>query len=81
MSSQRVFSVEFSPPRNPEGVEKLRAARAELERVGPAFYSVTFGAGGSTREGTISTTLEIHRAGRQQTACQAIEITQTRSKL
>jgi len=63
MASQRVFSVEFSPPRNPEAVEKLRAARAQLELVAPEFYSVTFGAGGSTREGTLSTTLEIHAAG------------------
>jgi len=63
MSLERVFSVEFSPPRNPEGVEKLRATRAELARVAPAYYSVTFGAGGSTREGTLSTTLEIHGAG------------------
>lgn len=63
MQSQGVFSVEFSPPRNAEGVEKLRATRAQLARVAPAFYSVTFGAGGSTREGTLSTTLEIHRAG------------------
>ncbi len=58
-----LFSVEFSPPRNAEGVEKLRATRAELARVAPAFYSVTFGAGGSTRDGTLSTTLEIQRAG------------------
>jgi len=58
-----LFSVEFSPPRNPEGVEKLRATRAELARVAPAFYSVTFGAGGSTRDGTLSTTLEIQQAG------------------
>lgn len=63
MASERVFSVEFFPPRNPEGMEKLRAARAELARVGPAFYSVTFGAGGSTREGTLGTTLEIQAAG------------------
>lgn len=63
MTVKPVFSVEFSPPRNPEGVEKLRATRAELARAAPAFYSVTFGAGGSTREGTLSTTLEMHRAG------------------
>ncbi|SPE23531.1 5,10-methylenetetrahydrofolate reductase [Burkholderiales bacterium] len=63
MPLDRVFSVEFSPPRNAEGVEKLRATRAELAHVAPAFYSVTFGAGGSTREGTLSTTLEIYAAG------------------
>ncbi len=63
MAIERIFSVEFSPPRNAEGVERLRATRAELARVGPAFYSVTFGAGGSTREGTMSTVLEMHAAG------------------
>ncbi len=63
MHDNCIFSVEFSPPRTAEGVEKLRATRAELARLGPAYYSVTFGAGGSTREGTLSTALEIHRAG------------------
>jgi len=58
-----VFSVEFSPPRSAEGEEKLRATRKELARVAPAFYSVTFGAGGSTREGTLNTVLEMHREG------------------
>ena len=63
MRTECVFSVEFSPPRSAEAVEKLRATRTELARVAPAYYSVTFGAGGSTREGTTSTTLEIHGAG------------------
>ena len=63
MTMERVFSVEFSPPRSPEAVEKLRDTRTELARMAPAYYSVTFGAGGSTREGTLSTTLEIHAAG------------------
>jgi len=63
MAAECVFSVEFSPPRSAEAVEKLRATRTELARVAPAYYSVTFGAGGSTREGTLSTTLEIHAAG------------------
>jgi methylenetetrahydrofolate reductase (NADPH) len=63
MSSSPVFSVEFSPPRTDEGVQKLRATRTALAAVAPAFYSVTFGAGGSTREGTLSTTLEMHAAG------------------
>jgi methylenetetrahydrofolate reductase (NADPH) len=53
------YSLEFFPPRTPEGVEKLRAARRQLGQLKPAFCSVTFGAGGSTREGTLSTVLEI----------------------
>ena len=57
------YSVEFYPPRTPEGVAKLRATRAQLAQLKPAFFSVTFGAGGSTREGTLATVLEIRGAG------------------
>ena len=53
------YSLEFFPPRTDDGVTKLRAARAEFARLKPAFCSVTFGAGGSTREGTLETVLEI----------------------
>lgn len=60
----RTFSFEFFPPKTPEGADKLRAARARLAAVNPAFFSVTFGAGGSTREGTLTTVLEIHGEGR-----------------
>jgi methylenetetrahydrofolate reductase (NADPH) len=59
----RTFSLEFFPPRTPEGVEKLRAARRQLAQLKPAFCSVTFGAGGSTREGTLATVLEIRAEG------------------
>ena len=53
MSTAPVLSFEFFPPRTPEGVDKLRAARRQLAQLAPAFCSVTFGAGGSTREGTL----------------------------
>ena len=59
----RTYSFEFFPPKSPEGVEKLRATRKQLAQLNPAFFSVTFGAGGSTREGTLSTVLEIRRDG------------------
>jgi methylenetetrahydrofolate reductase (NADPH) len=59
MSGQRLFSIEFFPPNTQEGVEKLRSVRAQLAQLGPAFFSVTHGAGGSTREKTLSTVLEI----------------------
>jgi len=59
----RVYSFEFFPPKSPEGAEKLRATRKQLAQLNPAFFSVTFGAGGSTREGTLSTVLEIRRDG------------------
>ncbi|MFO1283724.1 MAG: methylenetetrahydrofolate reductase [NAD(P)H] [Burkholderiales bacterium] len=61
--TRRAYSLEFFPPRTPEGVEKLRAARRQLAQLGPAFCSVTFGAGGSTREGTLETVLEIRSEG------------------
>jgi methylenetetrahydrofolate reductase (NADPH) len=61
--AQRLYSFEFFPPRTPEGVEKLRAARRQLGQLKPAFCSVTFGAGGSTREGTLETVLEIRGEG------------------
>lgn len=59
MSDQRTFSFEFFPPKTPEGVEKLRATRRQLAQLKPRFFSVTFGAGGSTRERTLETVLEI----------------------
>jgi len=59
----RLCSLEFFPPRTPEGVTKLRATRRQLGQLKPAFCSVTYGAGGSTREGTLSTVLEIRGEG------------------
>jgi len=61
----RLFSLEFFPPRTPEGTERLRATRRQLGQLKPAFCSVTFGAGGSTREGTLSTVLEFRAEGMQ----------------
>jgi methylenetetrahydrofolate reductase (NADPH) len=59
----RTFSFEFFPPKTPEGIEKLRATRRQLAQLKPMFFSVTFGAGGSTRDRTLDTVLEIQRAG------------------
>ncbi|MCX7891051.1 MAG: methylenetetrahydrofolate reductase [NAD(P)H] [Burkholderiales bacterium] len=59
----RTYSFEFFPPKTPEGAAKLREARRELARLGPRFFSVTFGAGGSTRDRTLETVLEIQREG------------------
>jgi methylenetetrahydrofolate reductase (NADPH) len=57
------LSVEFFPPQTPEGVEKLRAAWVKLALLKPAFFSVTFGAGGSTQDRTFDTVEEIRAAG------------------
>ena len=59
----RHFSFEFFPPKTVEGVNKLRATRKQLSQLDPAFFSVTFGAGGSTRERTLETVLEIQAEG------------------
>ena len=48
-------SLEFFPPKTAEGVEKLRVVRQQLYALKPDFCSVTFGAGGSTQEGTFNT--------------------------
>jgi methylenetetrahydrofolate reductase (NADPH) len=59
-SDEPVFSFEFFPPKTPEGERNLYAALAELRRLEPAFVSVTYGAGGSTREKTIEIVKRIH---------------------
>lgn len=58
-----VFSFEFFPPKTPAGVEKLRATRKQLAQLKPKFFSVTFGAGGSTQDRTLETVLEIQSEG------------------
>lgn len=64
MSTQPArFSFEFFPPHTAAGVEKLRATRQELAAVNPDFFSVTYGAGGSTRDRTMGTVLEMQEAG------------------
>ena len=57
------ISLEFFPPKTPEGAEKLRVARQGLYALRPDFCSVTFGAGGSTQEGTLATVREIMAEG------------------
>mgnify|MGYP000555987166 CR=1 FL=1 len=56
-------SFEFFPPKTPEGAEKLRGVRQQLYRLQPEFCSVTYGAGGSTQEGTFATVGEIIAEG------------------
>jgi methylenetetrahydrofolate reductase (NADPH) len=57
------ISIEFFPPQTPEGIDKLRATRARLAELKPAFFSVTYGAGGSTRERTFAIVKEIAAEG------------------
>ena len=59
----RHFSFEFFPPKTPEGSAKLRETVKQLAQYNPSFFSVTFGAGGSTQEGTLAAVLDIRAAG------------------
>ena len=59
------LSFEFFPPKTAEGMDNLRQTRTELAKFNPEFFSVTFGAGGSTRDRTMDTVLEIQQEGFQ----------------
>ena len=54
------FSFEFFPPKTPEAAGKLQVTQERLSALNPDFFSVTFGAGGSTRESTFETVMDIH---------------------
>jgi methylenetetrahydrofolate reductase (NADPH) len=67
MQSQKnykpTFSIEFFPPKTEEGKLALRNTRAELAKLKPSYISVTYGAGGSTQQGTVETVLDIQKSG------------------
>ena len=50
---ERTYSFEFFPPKTDEGKEKLKLVREKLGALNPKYFSVTFGAGGSTQQGTL----------------------------
>ena len=57
------ISFEFFPPKTADGIASLRETRAQLAKFNPEFFSVTFGAGGSTRDRTMDTVLEMQKEG------------------
>jgi len=63
MSSTPKISCEFFPPKTPEGREKLLKTRDQLAAIGPEYFSVTYGAGGSTRDNTKDIVLQIKQDG------------------
>jgi len=63
MTNSKSFSFEFFPPQTQEGANKLAVTRKQLAVLKPEFFSVTFGAGGSTRERTLETVQQIKADG------------------
>ncbi|MBX9962243.1 MAG: methylenetetrahydrofolate reductase [NAD(P)H] [Burkholderiales bacterium] len=61
----RSFSFELFPPQTPEGLEKLRVTRSQLAQLHPAYFSVTYGAGGSTRDRTFGVVSELQAEGQK----------------
>ena len=63
MSANKRFSFEFFPPKTDAGRTRLQTVRAELNRLKPDFFSLTYGAGGSTRDTTLGIALEMQAEG------------------
>ena len=80
-ANNRVFSFEFFPPKTAEGIEKLRVTQTKLARVKPRFFSVTFGAGGSTRDRTFETVSNIQSETGIETAPHLSCISSTRENI
>lgn len=64
-SNPSKYSIEFFPPRTEAGESKLDVVHAELSKLNPDFFSVTYGAGGSTKSGTQQIVLRYQEAGSQ----------------
>ena len=62
-ASKPAISFEFFPPKSDDGWTKLQTVHEALSAVNPEFFSVTYGAGGSTQEDTVKTVLSLHDKG------------------
>lgn len=81
LGRERTISVELWPPRSPAAEASLEAALVELEQLRPAFASITYGAGGSTRERTHELVLRIARRGRTVPMAHLVCAAHTRAEL
>jgi len=63
VAAERIYSFEFFPPKTPEGMQKLQETRNQLAQLKPKFFSVTYGAGGSTQERTLEAAVDIQSHG------------------
>ena len=75
------YSFEFFPPKDPEGEERLWSAMRALEPIAPDFISVTYGAGGTTRDRTIRITSEITQRTHIPTVAHLTCVGSTRDEL
>lgn len=62
MSRNLTISCEFFPPKTDKGINNMRRVREKLQPLAPEFYSVTFGAGGSTQDNTMEAVIEIQQS-------------------
>ena len=79
--SNPCFSFEFFPPKTPEGVRNLLGTLEELAELQPGFVSVTYGAGGSTRDRTVELVTEIKARNRIETMAHLTCVGHTRAEL
>lgn len=81
LGGDRCLSIELWPPRNPAAAERLEAALVELEQLHPAFISITYGAGGSTRERTHDLVVKLAARGRSEPMAHLVCAAHTRAEL
>ncbi len=74
-------SFEFFPPRTPEGITQLREVATQLATLSPRYFSVTYGAGGSTQESTFDVSVEIKQATNLEVAPHISCISSTKDKI
>jgi methylenetetrahydrofolate reductase (NADPH) len=77
----KTFSVEFYPPKDEAGVERLFAELPEFKKLDPAFCSVTYGAGGSTQGTTLEIVRRIHREAELEVMCHLTVVNQPKSNV
>ena len=77
----KVFSIEFFPPKTEKGDESLFREIATLQSLKPAFCSVTYGAGGSTRERTVDLVDRIHKECCQEVMCHLTVVGQSKEQV
>ncbi|HEV7808069.1 MAG TPA: methylenetetrahydrofolate reductase [NAD(P)H] [Solirubrobacteraceae bacterium] len=77
----KTFSVEFYPPKDDAGVERLFAEVQELKKLNPAFCSVTYGAGGSTQDTTLEIVRRLRHEARLEVMCHLTVVNQPKSQV